>query len=623
MEQYSADLRVGSTDFNSSGWQEVISSADREEYYYLSQAFCHAAREASEAGHMAKSKILWLLGKACSMRLVPDSRNEPFAPMVFVDDNPSDEWSVFTSADIQFFGEILDSVSDPMIAARLADLLWLLGKPKNIRHAHKAIDSYTSEPITEANALYIIKYWERGARLALTFGKSTKDKLDRIETDLLVAFHNDYKEYHFLVRDIGQLLYELHLAENQLEDIANRLFTLGQKVGEGVSIHGAREYFELAHKFFKRIKDLTAANDCLLAIAESYVAEAKQRLSGDSPSAMVANSFFENAIQAYRRIPVKDRESYGVAQKISEVRHCLAETGKESLGEMGLLQTPPVDISEVILAAQAHVAGKEALDLALLCFTGLYRGPIVSQLREAAEAQLRDSPIRALFGTTHMAGDGRVVARTPGLNVWDSDNNEAAIWTETVRNFSTEIEFVVRGSILPALDIILQEHTVTRDFLLITCYQSPFVPEGRKELTAKALWFGFEKDFSTAIHLLTPQLEHMIRTGLKAAGAHTTHVDKEGIETENGLSTLLDLPEAEELFGPDYLFEFKAIFANAHGANLRNEVAHGLLDDDSSSTVATVYAWWLTLRWVVRSIIAPKLQAVSDDSEAKALEPEE
>ena len=53
---------------------------------------------------------------------------------------------------------------------------------------------------------------------------------------------------------------------------------------------------------------------------------------------------------------------------------------------------------------------------------------------------------------------------------------------------------------------------------------------------SSALWLGFEHDFSNAIHLLCPQVEHMIRAKFKEANILTSNVDRQGIENENGLS---------------------------------------------------------------------------------------
>jgi len=129
------------------------------------------------------------------------------------------------------------------------------------------------------------------------------------------------------------------------------------------------------------------------------------------------------------------------------------------------------------------------------------------------------------------------------------------------------------------------------------------VPSDRVKLTAKALCKGFDYDFASAIHLLCPQLENIVRVLLKNAGVITSNVDENGIEKENGLSTLLTLPETKSLFDKDICFELQAVFTAPYGPNLRNEVAHGLLNDSTSSSLPSIYGWWLVLRLIVRSLM--------------------
>ena len=88
----------------------------------------------------------------------------------------------------------------------------------------------------------------------------------------------------------------------------------------------------------------------------------------------------------------------------------------------------------------------------------------------------------------------------------------------------------------------------------------------------------------------------MVRHQLKMNQVTTTSIDREGIETENGLSTLVDLPEVKAIFGEDVTFELKALFCSPYGANLRNEVAHGLIEEDQCFSAHSVYAWWLSLK---------------------------
>jgi hypothetical protein len=121
------------------------------------------------------------------------------------------------------------------------------------------------------------------------------------------------------------------------------------------------------------------------------------------------------------------------------------------------------------------------------------------------------------------------------------------------------------------------------------------VPVGRERIIAKALFAGYDNDFVTALHILIPQLEHLVRFHLKQHGAKTTNLDKNGIENEKGLSTLMELPEIETIFRKDLSFEIKALFCDPFGPNLRNELAHGLLDYEEAQSIYSIYAWWLGL----------------------------
>ena len=167
-----------------------------------------------------------------------------------------------------------------------------------------------------------------------------------------------------------------------------------------------------------------------------------------------------------------------------------------------------------------------------------------------------------------------------------------------IRNHDIQIGIIVQGMIWPALEEMLLEHRLNEADFIRIAKQSSIVPIGRELLFGKALFAGYERDFAVAIHLLTPQIEHMVRFHLKQAGVQTTNLDNDGIEQENGLSSLMNLPQAEKIFGEDLSFEIKALFCDPFGPNLRNELAHGLLDDRKCWSVHAVYAWWLGLKLV-------------------------
>jgi hypothetical protein len=557
-----------------------------------------------EQGKTEHSKTLDLLARAASMMLAASSINEPFK--AYFQDFQAGRRSAlpddFTEEELIFFEEILYDVNEPWLKARLADLLWLLRKPKNPEHARVAIDSYVSQPIDDETWHRDVNdCWERAARLCMQIRDF--DRLSAIKGSLFSAFCSEYPRSKFMTFWIADLLDNLKIDNDFKEDIVSSLHRKANDLQGDGDFHSARSYFELASKKYQQCSDENGWLKSLIAIAECFELEADSRSSGSN---MVANSFYENAIQAYRRIPTKHRDAYDVEEKIRVIRDKIVTSGKASLDEMGMVSTPGIDISDMAKQSIDHVSGKRSSEEALMYFTGLFGGPKYKELSESAKEIMQKSLLGSLCGSSHMSSDGRVIAKTPAMNLSageDDPDNQAALHRQIQQQFSIEVQLVVEGQILPALRQLLLEHRFTKGLMVAACHHSPIVPQSREKLLGYALWLGFEYEFGAAIHLLCPQFEHIVRLQLKDAGAHTSNIDKEGIENENGLSTLMELPEALKLFGEDLTFEIKSVFTDALGFNLRNEVAHGLLDDNTSSSIHTIYAWWTVLRLVIRSIV--------------------
>jgi hypothetical protein len=558
-------------------------------YYTVSKKLQESATQKTQSGDEDQAAMLDLLARATSMRMVPDSINAPFSPSKGTDG--------FTDDELNFFEQIVKSIKEPWVTARIADILWLMRKNK--ANALLAIDSYITRPISSDTWNRDEKHcWERAGRLCLMF--KDQARLDFITEKLYKAFQLDYPECMFMHLWLARLMEALKVDVNYISEIANKLLQEGVNNKVGQEFEAATSYLTFAAKKFGHLGDAEEKTKCLLLVAETHKEKGDFRLAG---SAMVANSFYNDAIHSYRQLPKAFREANGVDDIILSLRKKLEETGIATLGEMAQLRSPGMDITKQQAQAKGHVSGKASVEEAILYFTGLVQPISVLECEAAARKNLQNAPIMAMAPSVHMALDGRVVAKVPGLNLVageDDHENKQTLEHQTLKVFSTHINIVVQTSVLPALNTLIHEHRLTRALIQSLCEQSPIVPDNRERLLANALWLGFEFDFASAIHLLCPQVEHMVRVQLKAYGAITSKLEH-GIETENGLSTLLKLEEAKEVFGEDLVFELEAIFAKVLGFNLRNEVSHGLLDDDVAAGSASVYAWWLVLKLVSRS----------------------
>jgi hypothetical protein len=599
-ERYPADLEITAQDFTECGWEDVLSNTTREGYSSMWQAFSAAARKAMEEGRQAQGKVLWLLADACSMTLSPASLNEPFKPIMVMEGKRSAIPDDLPDPEITFFAQVVEGVDDIWLKARLADLVWLKQQPRDVTFALSAIDSYRSIPLdTQTWIRGGDKCWRRAISLTLMLRDGAGNRLQEMESSIVAALNGATIEDGYLSQWLADLLYENSLGRSVQGDIAQKLEALAQQFDEQGDIHRSRDYFDAAAQWYKKAGNEEKAAEMTVAVAEGWAKEAVARISSDNPSHMVAASFYENAIQVYRTIPRSERAVHRVDERIAELRKHLSESGEKSLDEMGQITSPRTDISELIDNARNAVRGKDAIE-ALKAFANLHRGVDVKQARESAFERIRRHPLQAMFPATIMSRDGRVIANRPGMSLGErlTEDDEVVIRAEMIRDYGILVSIVVQGDIWPALEVMLLEHRLTEADFVHLARQSPIVPQGREPLFGKALFAGYDQDFVTALHLLVPQIEHLVRYHLKQVGVKTTNLSIDGIENENGLSTLMDLPEVNQVFGEDLAFEIRALFCDAFGPNLRNELAHGLIEANDCYSVNSIYAWWFSLKLV-------------------------
>jgi len=143
---------------------------------------------------------------------------------------------------------------------------------------------------------------------------------------------------------------------------------------------------------------------------------------------------------------------------------------------------------------------------------------------------------------------------------------------------------------------LVRDHVIRTHELVKLAVNNPFVPPGRELLYAEAFYAGFVGDMPKAVHILVHQLEHSIRQILTRTGALTTKLDNYQIQTQQNLNKLLFRPELNEILGEDLVFALQVLLVESFGSNLRNRVAHGLMQHDEFYATDCLYFWWLCIR---------------------------
>ena len=589
-------------DFTQCGWKEILSNTPEYGCNRWSGKFYEGTKQALRNEDSKRAKILSLLGNACDMRLTNRSRNEPFEPMGIWANGTTSTPDWFTEADINFLAEILDEIDDPMLKGRLADLVWLKKTPTDPRFAIEAIDSYQSLDLNTVNwASGIDECWKRALILAMMLRGGAGERLQEIATELLAKLNKTTQEDGFFSLWIAKTLIELSLGKGEEENTAKKLAALGQESENKGDFQTAIKYYELAGEWFGVIGQEPKRTDMIAAVAEGWAKQAESCMTSDNPSALAALGPYDKAIQTYREIPKAERSARKIDERIDELIKLHGEAGKLALEEMKPISTPDIDISEYIQQAKDAVKGKSPSE-ALLAFTS-YPYIDIKSMTKSAEESLAENIWIAISTGISLTPDGRTAGKIPGIIPGNStlEESEPAVWNQIMICHDNHVGMIVQGWILPALETLHLEHKFQEEDFIELAKNSPAVPPGRERLFGKAMFNGYEHDFATAIHLLTPQMENMVRYKLKSNGVITTNTNQQGIEDEKGLSNLVRDPKFKNIFGENSAFEIKALFCDHLGANLRNNISHGLLTDQECQSVHSVYAWWLGLKIVFRT----------------------
>lgn len=614
MERYPEDIAISADDFNRGELEDAIKKTKRDDYSSLWHVLSDAASKAIDEERVPEGKVLWLLADACSMMLKPNSINEPFEPLMAMADGrrsalPED----FSLDDIELFAGIVDEITDARLHARLSDILWLLKKPRDRAFALAAINSYCKIPLDHDSWLHDGRdCWERAIQLCKMLKKGAGDKLHEIEDMLVSALLGASVHDGMFVSQLAKMLDKYGLGNDKNTGIADKLETLANECKTGDrSWHQCREYFELASQCFSKSDSPEKAAEMMVQVAECWVEEASTRPASASVRNMLAVHNYENAVHALRSIPKKYRNDYDVDKRISDVRSKLSVSGEGTLEELITFSSEPINLTEIIKAAVEAVSGNDFLD-AIFAFVNIYQGVNVEKLLEHSRESQKQFFFSRLFSATHFSRDGRVVAKSPSSGLTTDDTQET-LWPEMVRYHLQEISIIVKGCIWPALETLQQEHRIKLEDFHSVVSQSPIIPVGREFLFAKGLFSGYENDFIASLHILIPQIEHLIRVHLKREGVKTSHLDSNGVETENGLTTLMANEKANEIFGENLAFELRVLLCDPFGPNLRNELAHGLIGPLEAQSFNSVYLWWLSLRIIFNAYWKA---ATSDKSES-------
>ena len=569
-ERYPTCLVVTKKDFLQSGWKDAISDRDRWNHTIRCSALFDAERKALDDGQLPRGKVLSILRNACSWSKLPEE---------------------VTEAEIAFFAEIVDEINDPWLKAHLAHLVWHYQRPRNIKFALYAIDSYRSIPLNAENMVRANNFWNRAICLARSI--KNNDRLSAIEDDIIQTFESATCEGVYFGRKLVKLLKKHGLGKKRATEIATKLKLMALDFESDNNHSVAADYYQASADWFKSACDTAKFVKMIRRKAESLVKKGDNYLSLEKPSYLDAACSYREAIDTLYWLQEKSKMPK-VEERIDKLMLRREDFLRQGIDEMEPIRVDITEeVNQISTAACAAVTGKDLIE-ALKQFANLLDMVDVDELTSHTVNSLRNSVASSISSTTTISADGRVTSNNPPISA-NPSFDDPAVHAHVVKNYMFDVSFFVSAALLPALKIIRQEHCLEPKFFNSIVERSCIVPNGRTQAFGKGLIEGYNGNFNVAFRVLYPEIENLIRSQLKKYGVNTRK-RKNGGDEEQPLGWLLRHNKTEEIFGKNLLFELKTLFRPR-----RNDQAHGLIDDTSNSSHYDVYIWWLLLRLVFDS----------------------
>jgi hypothetical protein len=594
-------------------WASLISESTSRSCDALHRTLSRWIREGKLA---PEAKPAWLAVEevlALHLQFDPDSE-QPLVPA-----------AVLNGIERDFrrdFAQMVGEVESADLRARVLDLAWL-ARVCDHTQVPIAVASYMAsadEQFDPRQWLHAFTRIQRAVTLAASMGRQQQlfaGTVEEVEKRLDSAGLDDPL---WLTHRLMELLLRFQVGDAaRWAEFAHQIAQRARKryevdgIGNGIECERERGYLDTEIAWRRRLNQAEAIRLLNIEVSDAFVRQADGVIAVPWPSAKsIASHFIGCAIERLRQIG-------GEKARVDELRLRQQVLQRESLADMPSMNVS-FDFTETVKAAKEQVAGKPPV-AALVAFVSIHSPTPTADLEEEVRQNATDHPMTAMLPQSYLGPRGTVLAEHAG--VIDQDDN-TGFRLETMRVAHTRQSLIASAVLHVAAEQIRLEHGLDTPWFFGLARSSEFVPPNRERSFARGLAAGLRGDYELATTILIPQFEHAVRELFFRQGIVTATLPSSGAQNEHDLNALLAHPRAAEVFDEALVFDLRVLLVEKAGANLRNAIAHGLLDDGDHFG-AKVYFWWTCLRLVLlpmlnraNSVATPQGEQAGTDVESGA-----
>lgn len=535
-------------------------------------------RNASESvNDETQKKVLKILYKAMSYSFDPKDEEAPFAAMLILS-NGSRSASIedLSNSELETLQKIKLLQLPPQVLSRINDILWI--REKCYESAQDAVDCYLTLAdlyFDPENWVHCSEYIERANVIANKLGsKNSKFDLVRSYIDEKIVKLAGTDALFLSIVLIGLQIKNNYGNFNKYLDFIQSI--IDNSKCSPINQNRIEEAFKCRELLLKKLKREAEIKDNYFCLAQYYEYEAEKLSLIESIHPFQPVKFFEEALLIYRK--------YGFREEVDAVQKKLEPLKMKINKHMQTISSPPIDISDMINDFKLSI-DKCSFQEAII---ELVEHVSIITKQKAKDITLATKlPILSFFGKTILDKKGRTVATLPPLPINPESNPELL---EKHMHYKMLSHQNVYGDFLHRFICIIKEkYEFKENDLDFIFHENLIIPDNRKCIMRHGIFYGLRGDYYTSLHLLVPQMEHLFRELAYICGDIVSTFEEDRTEQMKVLTSVFELPYLVECYDENVLFTFKGLLNEKCGANLRNLIAHGIMDSHEGNSPIAVY----------------------------------
>ncbi|HDF7758116.1 TPA: DUF4209 domain-containing protein [Staphylococcus aureus] len=504
----------------------------------------------------------------------------------------------FTNDQIKYYEQRLNETNNLFLKVRYSDFLFEHGN-KKITKTKYEISKCLLSCLVEILTYYSddFNYTSVLARLVeVSLLMGDREKLEKaIELIYLKMDEFDYNNEYSYVYELSKLIREILKSKHKkiiLENHLNKIIIVLEKAiknnFEDKNYYLHRVFCEELSQYRKF--DLISSerrSELKKEIGKSYELEAEYQQGRNNKSLLVKANFLEKAMEKYMEI--------GEREKSNKMKILVKWTYEEyeNSNEMNLIRIPiEFPKEEIDKIIEGFISSDVQISLDKIAYSNDLI-PKITVIEDLVDKLSKEFPLQGLI-SKGLLNDGKKVVET----TTEEDNKTINFNSNYMHHLNINVKLLLKA----IFDKLISEFEIsTEDFMqkfnkweLLDNKNVPFIEHGISRF--------LEKDYLSALHILVPQFESTVRRMFSKAGYSTTSIRKGNTQQEVTFNEFLLRDDVKSTLGNDVHKLIQIVMVEQSGLNLRNEIAHGLIELSNinyTKCILVIYLFLILTRYSI------------------------